>query len=69
MNKPSTANAKHFLSHNPTMLGRVNGVDLYEHPIHGDEWPLVAITADGRVKVTAHWEVPAADEADDLGSL
>lgn len=68
-NKPTTDNAIKFLAKNPTFLGRVNGVDLYESPTMGDESPLIAITSDGRVKRTEHWEVPAPCDAQDLHSL
>jgi len=69
MNKPTTDKAKAFLAKNPTFLGRVHGVDLYEHPTKGDESPCVAITADGRVKRTDHWEVPSAADGEDLKTL
>jgi hypothetical protein len=68
-NQPTTEKAKAFMAHNPTFLGRVHGVDLYEHPAHGDESTLVAITADGRKKATGHWEVPSPDDGEDLRSL
>lgn len=69
MNKPTTEKAINFLAKNPTLIGRVNGVDLYESPTLGDESPLIAITADGRVKRTNHWELPLASEAGDLNYL
>ena len=68
-NKPTTDNAKKFMSKNPTFLGRVHGVDLYESPTMGDEVTLRAITADGRLKKTDHWEVPSAQDGEDLRSL
>ena len=69
MNKATTPAATAFLAKGPTLLARVNGVDLYEHPTQGDEAPLYAITADGRVKRTAYWEVPSAMDATDLFNL
>lgn len=69
MNKPTTDKAKAFLAKNPTHLGTVRGVDLYEHPTLGDETTLVAITADGRVKSTDHWEVPSFEDGADLAAL
>ena len=60
MNKPFTAKARAFIAKNPTFIGSVNGVDLYEHPEHGDESPLVAITPSGRVRPTDCWELPDA---------
>ncbi len=68
-NKPSTSKAEAFLAKSPILLGRVHGVDLYESPVHGDEAPLIAITADGRVKHTGHWELPSNDDGEDLKSL
>jgi len=69
INQASTEKAKAFLAKNPTFLGRVHGVDLYESPTRGDESPLIAITADGRVKKTDHWEVPSFFEGLDLAYL
>lgn len=69
MNKPTTSNATKFLAKGPTLLGRVHGVDLYEHPTLGDESPLMAITPDGRVKRTGHWEVPSPEDGADLRDL
>jgi hypothetical protein len=60
MNKPTTEKARAFIAKNPTLIGRVNGVDLYEHPTKGDESQLVAITADGRLRPTDCWELPDA---------
>lgn len=66
MNKPTTVAAEKFLNRNPTFIGTVNGTDLYEHPIYGDENPLIAITADGRCLSTGNWELPSAEEGVDL---
>lgn len=68
-NKPTTDNAKAFLAKNPTLVGRVHGVGLYEHPTLGDESTLIAITADGRKKHTDHWELPSHDDGLDLLDL
>lgn len=68
-NKPTTDKAKAFLAENPTLIGRVHGVDLYEHPSLGDESTLIAITADGRKKHTDHWELPSYDDGLDLLDL
>lgn len=69
MNKPTTPNAIKFMEMKPTLIGRVRGVDLYESPTQGDEVPLRAVTPDGRVKVTSHWELPSFDDAADLAAL
>lgn len=58
MNKPTTPKAIRFMAKKPTYIGTVHGVDLYEHPVLGDESPLVAITPAGRVLSTEHWELP-----------
>lgn len=68
-NEPTTDKAKAFLAKNPTLIGRVHGVDLYESPTMGDESPLIAVTPMGRLKRTEHWELPSRDEADDLRAL
>lgn len=68
-NKPTTDKAKAFLAKNPTFIGRVHGVDLYEHPALGDKFTLIAITADGRKKNTDHWELPSNDDGLDLLDL
>jgi len=64
MNKPTTDKARAFLAKNPTFIGCVNGVDLYEHPTRGDESPLVAVTPSGRVRLTDCWELPDALSAE-----
>ena len=71
MNKPTTDKARAFLTQNPTFIGRVNGVDLYDHPDFGDEAPLFAITPSGRLKRTDCWELPdsLSDEGCDLAGL
>lgn len=61
-NKPSTDNATRFLAMNPTLIGRVGEIDFYEHPLRGDESPLVGITKDGRRKLTEFYELPSAAE-------
>ena len=66
MNKPFTAKARAFIAKNPTFIGRVNGVDLYEHPTNGDESPLVAVTATGRLRPTDYWELPDELTAEDI---
>jgi hypothetical protein len=63
MNKPTTAKAQAFIAMNPALICRLHCVDLYEDPRLGDEATLMAITADGRLKVTEFWECPDFDEA------
>lgn len=56
-NQPKTEKAKALVA-KATRVGVVCGVPFYEHPTLGDECPLLYITADGRVKVSDHWELP-----------
>ncbi|MGL5078786.1 MAG: hypothetical protein ACRDBG_23560 [Waterburya sp.] len=47
----------------PELVGEVAGYRFYEHPIRGDEAPLVMITPDGRmVKRTDFWDLPTTEE-------
>ena len=55
-------NPEKFFNRNPTLLGSVSGIHFYEHPVYGDESPLVAKLPDGTVGLTCHWEVPAEHE-------
>ncbi|UGL62844.1 hypothetical protein [Xanthomonas phage MET13-T1] len=69
-NKPTTEKAIAFMAKNPTYFGSAGGVDLYEHPTLGDESPIMAITADGRVKRTHLWDMSGVEsEADELRNL
>lgn len=68
-NKPTTEKAIAFMAKNPTYLGTVHGVDLYEHPTLGDETVVYGLTKEGKIKKTSHWEVPTAADGEDLKSL
>jgi hypothetical protein len=68
-NVARTELAKAFLAKNPTLIVSRYGVDLYEHPTLGDEIELFAITRDGRLKHTDHWEVPSYEDSTDLINL
>jgi hypothetical protein len=61
MTKQLSDKAKAFLARKPTFIGTVNGIDYYEHPIYGDENPLVLIDRDGKVRDSAHWELPVEE--------
>lgn len=61
MNRPTTDKAKR-VAKEATLIGSVCGVPFYEHPVHGDESPLLYITKDGRVKLSDFWEMPTVDE-------
>ena len=47
--------ASEFLALNPTLVATCKGVNFYEHPIRGDERPLMAIV-DGKVITTDAWD-------------
>ena len=51
-------NAAKFMKKNPTLIGTVAGVKFYEHPVYGDEHPLLAITKEGKLKHTGCYELP-----------
>ena len=57
-----TPNAERFLSHNPTLIGVVDGDSFYEHPVYGDMEPLVVITKDGKKKHSCFYELPTREE-------
>lgn len=61
MNRPVTDKAKR-IAKEATLMGNVAGVPFYEHPVYGDESPLLYITKDGRVKLSDHYELPTYDE-------
>lgn len=54
-------NREKVMSHNPTLIGIVAGVRFYEHPIQGDESPLIADTGT-EIGLTDFWELPTLDE-------
>tara|TARA_R110000851_G_scaffold138443_1_gene275083 strand:- start:600 stop:812 length:213 start_codon:yes stop_codon:yes gene_type:complete len=57
-----TPNAQKFLAQKPTLIVTVGGNKFYEHPVLGDEAPLICITHDGRKKKTDFWDADAAHE-------
>jgi hypothetical protein len=44
-----------------TPVGTVAGIRFYEHPIFGDESPLIVKTKRGWI-VTTHWETPTIED-------
>lgn len=46
---------------NPTLIGIVNGVRFYEHPIYGDESTLIASKGD-MFGISDFWELPDITE-------
>ncbi len=54
--------ARAFLAKNPTVVGRVLGCNVYEHPTLGDEAPLLMITSEGQLRVLSFYELPSEDE-------
>lgn len=65
MNTKLYPKAKEFLAAKPTLICTVAGVRFYEHPVYGDEYPLVAIVG-GKKKTTSFLEVPTLDEVLDF---
>lgn len=65
MNKPRTDKAIR-LAREATLIGTVCGVPFYEHPLHGDESPLLYIDAQGKARVSDFWELPAIEEMVEL---
>lgn len=57
MNKPKTEKAKRLVTE-ATYIGAVDGVPFYEHPVYGDESPLLYINHEGKVKLSDHYELP-----------
>lgn len=54
-------NREKVMAHNPTHIGTVGNVRFYEHPIHGDESPLIAETKT-EFGLTDFWELPEITE-------
>ena len=59
---PMSTKAKQFLKLRPAIIARFPEATFYEHPIRGDEHPLVAII-DGKVSTSDFWDVPDSEEA------
>lgn len=60
-----TENAKAFLAMEPALMGQVAGVYFYEHPVHGDESPMMMITREGKLKTSCWFEMPSYEEVID----
>lgn len=54
-------NQEKLMKHNPSMIGMVLGIRFYEHPILGDESPLIAVTKD-YCGVTEFYELPTRED-------
>ena len=50
-----------FLSKKPFFLASISGVALYEHPVYGDESPVIAVTKCGKVIETDFYETDDID--------
>lgn len=49
------------MARNPTLMGTTMGFKFYEHPVHGDESPM--IISDGtKCGISHYWEVPSIEE-------
>lgn len=68
MNIPKTDKALRLVKA-ATHIGTICGVPFYEHPTLGDESPLLYITADGRARVSDHWELPDPIEYAEFGPV
>ena len=61
--KVSNMTVEQFLALKPEYIGTVAGVRFFEHPEHGDDAPLVAVTRQGKlVADSGHWELPDSME-------
>ena len=60
-----TESARKFINRGPTMIGIVRAVRFYEHPIEGDESPLVAIFPNGTIRRSPFWDMPDFEEVCD----
>lgn len=49
------------MAHNPTLVGVVAGIRFYEHPLRGDEAPLVADTGT-EFGLTDFWDLPTLED-------
>lgn len=54
-------NKEKLMQNNPTLIGRVSGIEFFEHPFLGDESPLIAVTTD-HCGLTEFYELPTSDE-------
>ena len=54
-------NKDKFMRRNPELIGTVAGIQFYEHPIMGDECPLVAIQGE-HCGLTEFYELPTHDD-------
>jgi hypothetical protein len=44
---------------NPTLIGTVSGIEYYEHPRYGDEYPLIAYDRElNLMGLSNFWELP-----------
>ena len=59
----TVANPGKFMEHNPTVILRIGGYTLYEHPTRGDEAPLYLATPDGRLINTGFYDIGDFDLA------
>tara|TARA_R100000742_G_C4261904_1_gene79709 strand:- start:208 stop:414 length:207 start_codon:yes stop_codon:yes gene_type:complete len=48
---------------NPSLIGTVKGFKFYEHPLYGDEEPLMVVTPDKEfLEFTEFYELPTIDD-------
>ena len=52
-----------LMASNPHLFATVNGFKFYEHPIHGDESPLMMMQPNGELIEFSDWfDIPDPDE-------
>lgn len=61
MNTSIYSDKARVLAATGTRLAIIAGYPVYEHPVHGDEWP-VLIIAGGEVISTDFYDIPTAEE-------
>lgn len=63
-------NREKFFSQNPTKIGQVAEFTFWEHPICGDEVPLIVENSETKELGLSHWyDLPDHDELRDALSL
>ena len=54
-----------IMSYEPTLMATVGEAKFYEHPIHGDEVPLIMLY-NGDMFQSEFWDIPALEELYEL---
>ena len=56
-----TYNKEKVFKLKPALIGVVHGIRFYEHPLHGDHYPLIAVKGD-QCGLTDYWDMPTVEE-------